>query len=272
MRKISWLAAVVVLAGCSDQVASLSLDPATLEFSEKGASQTLKAEGRAATGAPMAAAADFTSSDPSVATVEANGKVTALKSGTTTITATSGQVKATAKVTVLIPASVEVTPATATLTGPEQSTTFTAVVKDDTGQKIPDAVIFWKSSDKKVAEVENSGKATSVGEGTATITAMHSSVSGSATLTVKIPVFAKIVIKPSNVTIKKSGQKQKLTATAVDAKNKPVDGVPLTWKSSNAKIASVSDSGEVTGVKKGKAKITVESGKKTASVNVTVAK
>ncbi len=110
------------------------------------------------------------SSDPTVATVE-NGKITALKAGTTTITVktTDGEFTATCTVTVN-PAPVAVTGVTlnkdeTTLTvGGEE--TLTATVAPDNAT---DKSVTWESSDPTVATVEN-GKITALKAGTTTIT------------------------------------------------------------------------------------------------------
>ena len=113
------------------------------------------------------------SSDETVATVDATGKVTGKKIGTATITATAQDgsgVSGSCTVTVLSPVKkVTVTPATMTL-GQNKSYTLTATVEvfgsgTDTG-------VTWTSSDETVATVDATGKVTTTDKtGTVTITA-----------------------------------------------------------------------------------------------------
>jgi len=251
-----------------DNVKSLSLDPDKLELSAKGQTETLKANAIAPIGAPVGVVSlDWKSSDLSVVTVD-NGKVTALKSGVATITGTFGKVSGTTKVMVSIPGSIEISPNGGTITGIDKDLQLSAVLKDDTGKPVPDAVVLWQTKSKSVATVEN-GKVTSVGPGVAKIVAMHADVSATAEVTVKVAEFAKLQVKPAKLALKRN-QKKSVTVVALDAKNKPVADVPLHWASSNEKVAKVSDSGEVTAVGKGKAKITASANKKTATCDIAV--
>ena len=128
------------------------------------------------------------SSDEKVATVDKNGKVTAVANGTVTITATSadGKHTATATITVKIaPEKLTVTADKKTLTKIGDSLQITAKVEPDNAYK----KLIWKSSDEKVAIVDSNGKVTAVGTGTATITVTTEDgrFSETITVTVKIP-------------------------------------------------------------------------------------
>ncbi len=79
--------------------------------------------------------------------------------------------------------SVEVTPATQTLTAFGETFQFSAVAKDAGGRTVAGRTFTWTSSDEVVATVDAAtGLATAVGNGTATITARTGGVSGSAEL------------------------------------------------------------------------------------------
>ena len=113
------------------------------------------------------------SSDETVATVDATGKVTGKKIGTATITATAQDgsgVSGSCTVTVLSPVKkVTVTPATMTL-GQNESYTLKATVEvfgsgTDTG-------VTYTSSDETIATVDATGTVTATDKvGTVTITA-----------------------------------------------------------------------------------------------------
>ena len=96
---------------------TVTVSPATAELTSLGATRQLTAEVRAQNGQPMAGAAvSWSSSNAAVATVDAQGLVTAAGNGTATITATAGGVSGTATVTVAQTVSaVAVSPATDTL-------------------------------------------------------------------------------------------------------------------------------------------------------------
>ena len=114
----------------------------------------------------------WTSSDETVATVDATGKVTGKKIGTATITATAQDgsgVSGSCTVTVLSAMkTVTVTPANLTL-GKNKSYTLTATVDAQPGT---DTGVTWTSSDTTIATVDATGKVTATDKvGTVTITA-----------------------------------------------------------------------------------------------------
>ncbi|MDE6650562.1 MAG: Ig-like domain-containing protein, partial [Muribaculaceae bacterium] len=211
----------------------------------------------------------WTSSDESVAIVDANGKITAKAPGETTITATCGSVKSTCKVTV-IPTSVEsvrLSNTSLSLTEGETATLTATVSPSDATDK----TVTWTSSDTSVATVSADGKVTAVKTGTATVTA--SSFNGK-TATCIVMVSADI-IPVTGISISKStlniteGEMMTLAATLTpsDATDKSV-----TWTSSDMSVATVSADGTVTAVKAGTATITASSSNgKTATCTVTVA-
>ena len=88
-------------------------------------------------------------------------------------------------------ATLEISPASATLVAIGGTVQFTAVPRDVAGNLIPSGGFVWLSSNVQVATVnEARGLATAVANGNASISASSPSLlgqSGSATLTVTIP-------------------------------------------------------------------------------------
>ena len=126
----------------------------------------------------------WSTSDESIATVDQNGRVTAVKEGTATITAKSGEKSATCRVTVSknVVAVTSVTLNKTELTLKEgESETLTATVKPDDAT---DKTVTWSTSDASIATVDQNGKVTAVKEGTATITAKAGDKSATCTVTV----------------------------------------------------------------------------------------
>lgn len=131
------------------------------------------------------AAVVWSSSLPGVATVSAQGLVTAVANGNTQITARSGNVSA--SVTVIISQSatkVVIEPTSANLMAIGQTVQLTASVLDENGQPVADAEVTWSSSDAGVASVSGQGLVTAVAIGTAQITASAGSASASVPVTV----------------------------------------------------------------------------------------
>nr|WP_288546148.1 Ig-like domain-containing protein [uncultured Blautia sp.] len=131
------------------------------------------------------------SSDEKVATVDENGKVTAVGNGTATITATSvsGSYTATVSVTVKIPVEIQKLTIEAekeTLTKIGESTELKVKIEPENAdlQKL-----IWKSNNEKVAITDENGKVTAVGNGTAeiTVTTEDGKITASIMITVKVP-------------------------------------------------------------------------------------
>lgn len=219
----------------------------------------------------------WSSSVEGVATVDPTGKVTAIKAGTTVITATAKDdsgISASCTVQVTVP-TVKVTGITLNKTTASvvkgKTVALTATVTPDTAT---DKTIKWTTSNKNVATVSPDGVVTAVAAGTAIITATAADGSG-VKATCKITV-TNPVIKVTKVTLNKTtasvvkGKTLTLTATVTptNATNKNV-----TWKSSNTKIATVDGNGKVTAVAAGTATIicTAKADKsKSATCKITV--
>lgn len=109
--------------------------------------------------------------DESIAKLEGN-KLVAVSDGATKITATSGIVKTSAKVTVTTNVEQIVLNKTEGVLTVGNSVTVTATVTPDNATN---TTVNWTSSDEKVATVDSNGKVTAVAAGNATITATSES-------------------------------------------------------------------------------------------------
>ena len=151
--------------------------------------------------------------------------------------------------------------------------TFTPKVTMGKGDK----VVSWKSSNKKVASVDKNGKVKGLKAGkTATITVQLASglkksfkvkvqKKNVATKSLKVVDAATGKKVSSKVSLKRK-QTLKLAATVSPITSKE----KVKYSSSNKKVVSVSSKGVIKAKKKGKATITVKSGKKTYKIKVTV--
>ena len=184
----------------------------------------------------------WSSSNTAVATVDSDGTVTAVKSGTATVSVKTENGKtASCSVTVTDP-TLKLSQSAVTIKK-GASCTLTAVrdPKDSTD------TITWESSNDAVAVV-TAGKITAVKPGTATIKATtKSGLSDSCTVTVLNPTFT---LSKTAVTINK-GDTCSLTA----ARDPEDDTDTVTWTSSDTDVASV-NAGEIKAIKAGTAKIT----------------
>jgi uncharacterized protein YjdB len=274
MNRIPCLVALALVA-CGPTVKSVSVEPQRAVLDAKNATATFTATAKDDAGRPIAdpkVKPTWTSSAPLVASVDAAGKVTALKSGEAVITAAFGEVKGNAKATVTIPASATVSPASVELAGAGKTATLTVKVADDSGKEYTAPRVTWSSSDPRVATVSDKGVVTAVSGGAVTISASVGSARGETRAVVRLPQFARLQVKPARVALARAGATGKLVAAALDRRGKQVAGVPVSWRSANEKIVRVEADGMVTAVKKGKTRVTASAGGKSASAEVTVKK
>lgn len=154
--------------------------------------------------------------DESIAKLEGN-KLVAVSDGATKITATSGIVKTSAKVTVTTKVEQIVLNKTEGVLTVGNSVTVTATVTPDNATN---TTVNWTSSDEKVATVDSNGKVTAVAAGNATITATSESdgdVSADYALTVN-----KAAVKQNKPATNYSGTTGSAgTATAPSAPSTP---------------------------------------------------
>ena len=119
-----------------------------------------------------------------------------------------------------------------------------------------DKTLKWTSSNPDVATVDNTGKVTAVGGGTATIT-VKSQNGKEASCEVKVTSkIESISLNKSNITLSK-GTSETLKATINPSDT--TDDKTLKWTSSNPNIATVDENGKVKAVGGGDTTITVKS-------------
>ncbi len=166
-------------------VASVTVSPASASVAQ-GQTTQLSATTKDANGNTLSGrVVTWTSSNPSVATVNGSGRVTGVGAGSATITATSEGQSGTAAITVTsVPvASVTVSPASASV-GVGQTVQLTATPKDANANPLTGRTVTWSSSNTSVATVNGSGLVSGVAAGSATITATSEGQSGTSAITV----------------------------------------------------------------------------------------
>ena len=220
----------------------------------------------------------WSSSDPKIAKVSADGKITAVSAGTVTITATSkdGAASATCKVTVKQPATKVVVKSTSgtdlTKTTMKiavgSSKTVVATLKPD---NVTNSGIKFSTSNKSIATVSDKGVVKGVKAGTVTITV--TSADGAASTSCKIKIYTpvkSVSLNKTSLTLKEGG-----TATVTPTIN-PSNATYKTvkWTSSNYDVATVDENGKITAKSVGYAEITATTtqGSKKAVCKVNVVK
>src|SRR5438309_3109899 len=251
-------------------VASVTISPAPASVQVGQTLQLTATPKDSAGGILVGRTVTWASGNPSIATVSPSGQVTGAAPGAAPITATSEGKSGTATLTVTtVPvASVPLSPATATvLVG--QTLQLTATPKDSAGGTLTGRTVTWKSGNTGVATVSSSGQVTGVAPGSATITATSEGKTSTAAITVTTVPVASVTVSPATASIR-VGQTTQVTATPKDSAGGTLAGRTVTGKSSDTTVATVSASGQVTGVAPGSASITATSEGKSGTAEITV--
>ncbi len=235
-------------------VATISTSP-TMTSIALGTSKQFIASGTLMDGAihDLTTLATWTSSSPGVAMVSnaagSKGLVTSLATGTTLITAAFDSVVSSPSSTLVVtPAtlvSIVLAPTSTSIAlGNTQQFTATGTFTDATTQDIT-ATVVWQSSSPGVAAISNTtgsmGLATSVAEGTTTITASASGVtSNSAKLTVTPARLVSIDVRPHTASIVQGATQPFIAIGAYTDGNFKDLTTSAQWVSSDTTVATMS--------------------------------
>jgi len=256
------------------QVAAVKLSPSSIS-GRPGDSTQITVTLKDSSGAVVTdSAVDWSSTDSSVATVSATGRVRLWHKGISWIHIRVGGQGDSVPTTVTnqVLATIQLSPAS--ISGiPGSSTQITAVLEDSTGAPMaPPPALNWTSSNSSIASVSGSGLVTLVKQGSATITASASGVSSAVGVTVTAPPVgpvAAIALSPAAIT-GVPGNTAQVSAALTDANGNVVTGVTVSWSSSNTAVATISSGGLVTLVTQGTATIKASAGGVTATIGATV--
>lgn len=222
-------------------VTGISLDPREFTLETIGSSFTIK---------PVISPEDasdlgvvWESADTKVVSVASDGTVTAIGPGTTTVKATTndGSFTSNCVVSVKSPAQhVSLDKTSLKLLEGESGKLTATVYPLNSTQK----TLTWVSDHPDVASVDNEGNVTARKAGTATVTVK---VAENVTAVCKVTVISRVTgISLSETTVElKPGEPHQLTATVLPQN---ASNAEVTWYSDKESVATVSQSGLVTGV------------------------
>ena len=250
---------------------SIVVDSARVTFLSLGDTATLHATALDANGNAIPGAAAWRTSDTSVVSVSAAGKLLALKNGTATVHAILDLDSASVAVTVR-QALVRFTfdQASLLIDAIGATATVAPTARDARGNVIAGLSPAWSSGDTTVAVVNATGTVTSVRVGSTFLHARLDAVSDSLAVTVTQRA-TRIVIGPRPVPdiTSVNGQRQ-LNAVAYDRQNVPIPNPPLAWTVTAPTVLSVTPQGLVTGIGVGTARVVAALGVGADSVTVSV--
>ena len=222
-----------------------------------GARATLTARARDRRGTAVTTPVRWTSKNPAIATITDAGALTALKRGTAVLVAEAGDVARAVTVSITAPAVVDVVidgvPAALAV---GTTVTLRAVARVRVPDDGPARAIEWRSSDPSVAMVSADGVVSARAPGKVTITATCEGIRGTAHVTVVSVRASTVVIAPPPSPLR-LGDRVTLRATVYDASGKVIDR-PVTWKSTDPRIAPVDRAGQVVAQAEGWAIVTAQ--------------
>jgi uncharacterized protein YjdB len=262
LKRFLATSALLVLAGCGGgdgptppavtvTLVSIAPQTATIKVGESRP-LSIKVEGSAG----VSQAVTWSTSAPSIATVNEQGEVVGVAPGNATIGATSvadTRVVGTGVITVvpnLQVRSVSITPLTVPLLI-NGTQILSATVNADAG--LP-TTVSWRSSDPTIATVSATGLVTARALGQATITALadaDTTKRASATITIGARPLT-VAIVQRNVGLNPGSSTQLTVNVGAD----PGVSTAVNWTTSAASVATVSAAGVVSGISAGSARIT----------------
>jgi hypothetical protein len=166
-------------------------------------------------------------------------------------------------------ASVEISPA-GTQVQVGQKVKFSAVAKDASGKVIDEKPAVWFAAPFDQAGTDQEGNVIFHSPGDVLVGAVVAKKAGFTHVTVVVPPPAKIEIAPIAHSLP-VGATTVLAATARLANNDPRADVTISWKSDSPAIATVDDSGMVTALAPGTAKLVATSGSASGDITIRVA-
>ena len=228
-------AATLTVNAATVSVTGVTLEPTSLSlFTGNTATLTATVQPSDATNQNVT----WESSNTEVATVDANGKVTAVGEGNATITVTTvdGSKTATCIVTVTVPVTgVKLNKETLELFT-DGSETLTATVEPGNATN---KNVTWSSSDETIATVDNNGTVTAVGAGKATITATAGGITATCVVHVRKPAT---VEASGSTNLSFTTDRNEFTLTAfVYGENLSQEPNCWEWTVANTDVVSLSD-------------------------------
>ena len=284
-------AMAITLVGCGVKITNIAVpDAITVEKGEAVVlpvafgtddapavtSETAATGESAATDEKVAKAAEkltieWTSSDESVATVDATGMVVAVSAGEADITAsvTDSEMSAVCKVTVKVAAKDITVPDNLDVKlndGNETTVEATVSPADAT-----DVKVSYASTDEAVATVDKDGKVQILQPGECDIV---TTLTQEGKKVVEKKTHIKAFYEVEGITLDKTegiltaGNTVTLNATVLP--EEIADETIVTWTSSDEKVATVDENGKVTAIAAGEATITANAGEKSTTYKLTV--
>lgn len=255
-------------------------EPAAVELSARtvtayrGRTAMLTAAVKDGRGATLPGArVTWSSSDPTVASVDASGLVRAVAVGVAIVRATSGAAADSAHVTVQ-----RVPVATVTVTGAlsradtlwvGDSAQLGATVRDADGAAVTDLPVTWAASDTTLVRLSAAGRLFARRAGAVVLRARADSVQGERVVQLAlVPVASVAVRAPADTLV--TGERQRLQASVRSITGTELTDRVVVWSVSDSGVARISPAGELEALQPGTVRVTATVGAGAGSVTVVV--
>jgi uncharacterized protein YjdB len=264
-------ATLTVLPATLRSIALFPADPAI----NIGASQQFTVMGSFSdnTTRDVTALSTFKSASCCVATINAaSGLALGVTAGTSLITATSGALSATTRLTVKpgTVVSISVAPqAPSLLVGATRQLAVTAAYSDGTSADVTAGSTFASAS-PAIVTVGASGLLTGVTAGVSPVTATFGGLNAATTATVSAATLSSIAVTPAAATVAIAGKQQFVATGTYSDNSTAIITNSVAWSSANNTIATVLNTGLATGVTAGTTAITATLGTKSGNAALTV--
>ena len=259
-------ASVSVSSGAAQTSVDLAVVPAAVASIEvdvptevrSGTRALLSARAVDRRGATIQAPITWSSRNPGVATVTDQGSLTPVRRGTAVVVAEAGGVARAVTISITAPPVVDVVvdgmPPALTVGGHARlrGVVRTARAVDDDQERS----VEWRSTDPGIVTVSSDGTITARAPGQAVISATCEGIRGTATATI-VSVRAATVVVAAPPGPLRLGDRVALKATVYDASGKVVSR-PVTWRSTDARVAPVDASGQFVASAEGWAIVTAQ--------------
>ncbi|NNF29246.1 MAG: hypothetical protein HKN73_18620 [Gemmatimonadetes bacterium] len=267
-------ASAMAVEGLAVEVVSLTVTPPSLSLLEGDTFLLLALPRDAGSNLVEDAEIAWNSDDPSVVTVDSEGRLTGQAIGSAVVRASSGDAEASVSVSVTDSqpevTGVAISPEEHRFISMQDTLMATAVAVDDSGRAVPGHEITWSSNDESVATVNSQGRVVSRGLGSAIIVAALACCGPSDEMEVTVTQEpATVQLTPGAFELD-VGETLSLDARVRDGNGFDVIGSSLVWSTSNPAVASVAANGAITAHGAGSVEVTAFAGSAAGSATGTV--
>ena len=249
-----------VFVNVANTPSQIVLTPSTLAMTSIPDTAQLSVAAFNSLGAPVPTEVTWRSTDPAIVGIVPGARIDARGIGTARVIASVGSLADTTVVTVTNnPALIDLIDTDLALVYVDQAASPAITIRNARGDALPRTSVTWQSDNQTIATVSASGMITARQVGATTVRATSGSLGDSIRVTVTNNP-ASVVVSSERDTITAVGRTITYSAEVRNAANAVMLAYPVTWRSTNPSIATVSSAGVVTSTATGTTMIIATAG------------